>query len=209
MPLKINRTYTDDPSFQSRSTLLRYCFWRGVFVRNHSHAVDRSPLWNESCRTYGRSCFSSSFAQRGGYFIARVAPAKRSDLLRVGFIALALMLVAEFTLGLTLRGVSIAEYSAGRDPIAGTVYYIMLMAFALMPIFVCQEAREHAHPSKLFKNTPVAYANPAAIVPTARVEKPERHHDEVDHRLLTEPIVKNTPPVMIIERATGLCSPNK
>lgn len=138
-----------------------------------------------------------------------VIASRRFDLLKVGFIALAMILVAEFTFVLLLRGISIADYFAERDPIAGTVYYIMLMAFALMPIFVCQEAREHAHPSKLFKNTPVAYANPAAIVPTARVEKPERHHDEVDHRLLTEPIVKNTPPVMIIERATGLCSPNK
>ena len=81
---------------------------------------------------------------------------RRSDLLRVGFIALALMLVAEFTLVLKLRGISIAEYFAGRDPVAGTVYYIMLMAFALMPIFVAKEAREESHPSKLFKNTPVA-----------------------------------------------------
>lgn len=85
-----------------------------------------------------------------------VAPSRRSDLLRVGFIALALMLVAEFTLVLKLRGISIAEYFAGRDPVAGTVYYILLMAFALMPLFVAKKARKESQTSKLFKNTPVA-----------------------------------------------------
>lgn len=56
--------------------------------------------------------------------------------LGMGSIALSLMLLAEFTLVLWLRGLSIRQYSATRDPIAGTVYYITLGAFAVMPLLL-------------------------------------------------------------------------
>ncbi len=59
----------------------------------------------------------------------------RSRRLAMGGIALGLMLVAEFTLGLWIRGMTIHEYFAARDPISGTVYFITLGAFALIPIF--------------------------------------------------------------------------
>jgi hypothetical protein len=54
----------------------------------------------------------------------------------MGGLALCLLLVAEFGLVLWLRGLSIREYVATRDPLSGTVYYVMLAAFALMPLFV-------------------------------------------------------------------------
>ncbi len=56
----------------------------------------------------------------------------------MGFIALGLMLVAEFTLVRWLRGVTVAEYFASRDPVSGAVYYAMLGVFALMPLFVAR-----------------------------------------------------------------------
>jgi hypothetical protein len=59
----------------------------------------------------------------------------RSRRLAVGCIALGLMLVAEFTLGLWIRGTTIREYFAARDPISGTVYFMTLGAFAVIPIF--------------------------------------------------------------------------
>ena len=59
--------------------------------------------------------------------------------LSMGCIALALMLVAEFTLMLRLRGLSIREYLASRDPVSGTVYYVMLGLFAIMPILVARK----------------------------------------------------------------------
>ncbi len=49
--------------------------------------------------------------------------------LGVGCIALGLMLFAEFRLGLWLRGLSVREYLVSRDPVSGTVYYLMLGAF--------------------------------------------------------------------------------
>jgi hypothetical protein len=53
--------------------------------------------------------------------------------LAVGLVALGLLLLAEFTFVLWIRGLTIAEYLAGRDPVAGTVYVVLLAAFALMP----------------------------------------------------------------------------
>ena len=56
--------------------------------------------------------------------------------LGMGGIALGLMLVAEFTLVLRLRGMSISQYLASRDPVAGTVYYPTLGVFAVLPMLV-------------------------------------------------------------------------
>jgi hypothetical protein len=56
--------------------------------------------------------------------------------LGMGGIALVLMLVAEFGLVLWLRGMSIRGYFGSRDPVAGTVYYVMLGVFAVMPLLV-------------------------------------------------------------------------
>ena len=54
----------------------------------------------------------------------------------MGCIALGLMLVAEFRLGLWIRGITIREYFVARDPVSGTVYFMTLGAFAGVPMFV-------------------------------------------------------------------------
>jgi hypothetical protein len=54
----------------------------------------------------------------------------------MGGIALALVLAADFTLVLQLRGLTIGEYLATRDPVSGTVYYLLLALLALMPQLV-------------------------------------------------------------------------
>lgn len=58
--------------------------------------------------------------------------------LGIGAIALVLLLVAEFGLVLWLRGISVKEYIATRDPVSGTVYYMMLAFFAIVPLFVAR-----------------------------------------------------------------------
>ena len=58
--------------------------------------------------------------------------------LGMGGIGLSLLLLAEFGLVLWLRGISIREYLATRDPVSGTVYYVMLGVFAIMPLFVAR-----------------------------------------------------------------------
>ena len=59
--------------------------------------------------------------------------------LGMGCVALALMLVVEFTLVLWLRGLTVTEYFASRDPVSGTVYYVMLGVFAIMPLLVARK----------------------------------------------------------------------
>src|SRR5258708_19181408 len=56
----------------------------------------------------------------------------------MGVIALGLTLVAEFTLVLWLRGLSISDYLAIRGPVAGPVYYVTLGVFAGMPLLVAR-----------------------------------------------------------------------
>jgi hypothetical protein len=65
-------------------------------------------------------------------------PFNPSARLRMGCIALGLMLIAEFTLVLWLRGLSIREYLASRDPVAGIAYHAALGIFALMPLLVAR-----------------------------------------------------------------------
>ena len=56
--------------------------------------------------------------------------------LGVGGIALGFMVVAEFGLAVWVRGLSIRQYFATRDRVSGTVYYVMLGVFAIMPLLV-------------------------------------------------------------------------
>jgi hypothetical protein len=63
-------------------------------------------------------------------------PSTLLNRLGMGFVALFFLLAAEFTLVLRLRRLSIREYFANRDPVSGTVYYVMLIALAIMPLLV-------------------------------------------------------------------------
>jgi len=65
-------------------------------------------------------------------------PPTPSSRLGMGCVALCLMLVREFTLVLWLRGLSIREYLSSRDPVSGTVYYVVLGVFAIMPLLVAR-----------------------------------------------------------------------
>ena len=73
------------------------------------------------------------------WLVRRLAvPSTLFSRLGMGCIALGLLLVAEFTFMLWLRGLSIGEYLANRDPVSGTVYYVMLGVFAIMPLLLAR-----------------------------------------------------------------------
>lgn len=65
-----------------------------------------------------------------------VVPSASLHRLGIGIIALTLLLIAEFSLVLWLRGMTISDYLATRDPVSGTAYYISLGLFAIMPLLV-------------------------------------------------------------------------
>ena len=73
------------------------------------------------------------------FVVRRLAvPPELSVRLALGTVALALMLVAEFTLVLWVRGLSIRDYLASRDPVAETAYYVALLLYAAMPSMVAR-----------------------------------------------------------------------
>ena len=63
-------------------------------------------------------------------------PPLPSRRLAIGCIALALMLLVEFTVVLWIRGMTIGEYFENRDPVSGAAYFLTLGAFAVIPVFV-------------------------------------------------------------------------
>ena len=58
------------------------------------------------------------------------------SLVGTGVTALALLLFAELTVVLKLRDLTLSAYVAGRDPVSGGVYLVMLGLFAAMPWLV-------------------------------------------------------------------------
>lgn len=75
-------------------------------------------------------------------FVTRRFKASRAvEHLYSGLVALILLVGVEFSVVLWLRGSSISEYLAERDPVAGAVYGVMLILFAVMPWLV---SRRHA-----------------------------------------------------------------
>jgi hypothetical protein len=67
-----------------------------------------------------------------------VVPPTPPSRLGMGGVALSLLLIAEFTLVLWLRGLSIRQYLAARDPVSETVYYLMVAVFAVTPFLVAR-----------------------------------------------------------------------
>ena len=67
-------------------------------------------------------------------------PPERGPRLSVGVMAGALLLLAEFTLVLRLRGLTLEEYFATRDPVSGIAYYAAVLLLVLMPLLVNRSA---------------------------------------------------------------------
>ena len=63
-------------------------------------------------------------------------PFSRGPRLLMGVLAFALLLAAEFSLVLPLRGLALEQYFAARDPVSGIAYYLSLVLLASMPLIV-------------------------------------------------------------------------
>ena len=82
--------------------------------------------------------------------VARASVRRHPELTRstkwlgVGMLALAMMLLVEFTVVLRLRGMSLDEYFSTRDPVSGSVYYASLALFTILPFlaFHWRQGRE-------------------------------------------------------------------
>ena len=71
------------------------------------------------------------------WIIQRLAvPLNPLSRLGMGFVAVNLLLIAESTLVLWLRGLSVLEYLSSRDPVSGTAYYLSVAVVAIMPFLI-------------------------------------------------------------------------
>ena len=66
-----------------------------------------------------------------GVISTRLASARQA--IFCGMLALAWLLLTEFTVVLWLRDTTLDAWAAGRDPVAGGAYAVSLVLFALMP----------------------------------------------------------------------------
>jgi hypothetical protein len=67
-------------------------------------------------------------------FIVRKYRLSTSERVAAGAIALAFLIAAELAFALILAGQSLSSYIVSRDPVSGSVYLLMLVVFALMPL---------------------------------------------------------------------------
>jgi hypothetical protein len=70
--------------------------------------------------------------------VKRLCDGRPGIALMIGAVALALLVTAELSAVLRLRGLTFSEYLASRDAVSGTAYLAMLVVFALMPWFVAR-----------------------------------------------------------------------
>jgi hypothetical protein len=66
--------------------------------------------------------------------VRHFGPFASAGRLAIGIIALAFLLAAELGLTVFVQGLTLAQYAASRDAVAGVVYLLSLAAFALMPV---------------------------------------------------------------------------
>lgn len=67
------------------------------------------------------------------WMVRRFGLSKASDRLWVGVLGLALVVLFEIAVVLKLRGLTLTGYLSTRDPVSGTVYYLSLLIFAVIP----------------------------------------------------------------------------
>ena len=70
------------------------------------------------------------------FVVGRFPASHPGSYIASGAVALLFLIIVEFSVVLGIRGLSISEYFAERDPIAGGVYVLMLAVFAAMPWFM-------------------------------------------------------------------------
>jgi p-aminobenzoyl-glutamate transporter AbgT len=67
------------------------------------------------------------------FVVRRFPAARRANYFVSGGVALLLLVCVEFSVVPGIRGLSLSEYFAERDPVAESVYALMLLIFAAMP----------------------------------------------------------------------------
>jgi len=78
-------------------------------------------------------------------FVARrfALPPHARIRLAVGALAFVLLTATELSAAILLQGLSPVQYVAARDPVSGSVYFVLLGVFSLMPWLLARLPRAH------------------------------------------------------------------
>jgi hypothetical protein len=112
-------------------------YFVSVFAAGFVFGVVRTlfvtPVVGESTAELIEAPFMLAVIVTVAWFLARRHRGTRSELLVGGVLAAVLVLVADLAVGIGLRGMSAYAVFFTRDPLAGSVYYILIAVFAVMP----------------------------------------------------------------------------
>lgn len=81
------------------------------------------------------------------FVVQRFPAGRRASYLVSGGVALLLLIVVELTVVVSIRGSTLSQYFAERDPLAGAVYGVMLVIFAAMPWFLARDGAQRKEAS--------------------------------------------------------------
>lgn len=120
----------------ARATLAYFALVFGVgFVLGVARTLWLAPAVGERAAELGEMplmiAASLWIARR---IVARLRAPSGPRRLALGVLALALLLAAECAVVLYVRDVSLGEYAASRDPLAGSAYLLALVVFAAAPV---------------------------------------------------------------------------
>jgi hypothetical protein len=126
--------------FGRRTLLLALLYFAAVFGAGFVFGVIRTlfvtPLVGESTAELIEAPFMLAVIVSVAWFLVQRHRGPRAELAIGGVLAAALVLAADLAVGVGLRGMSAYAVFFERDPLTGSVYYLLIVAFAVMPYFL-------------------------------------------------------------------------
>jgi len=121
----------------ARTLLFAVTYFAVVFAAGFAFGVIRTllvtPAVGESTAELIEAPFMLAVIVAVAWALARRHRGPRAELAISGALAALLVLAADLAVGIGLRGLSAYAVYFERDPLAGSVYYGLIAAFAVMP----------------------------------------------------------------------------
>jgi hypothetical protein len=120
---------------QGRADLLRDHFWCGVCAGHDPGIPGGAASWVRTAELIEEPIMFMVVLLAARWLVRRFTLELLRERLGAGTIGLGLLLTAEYAL-LRAQGLTLREDIARRDAVAGIVYLVMLLVFAVMPAVV-------------------------------------------------------------------------
>jgi hypothetical protein len=128
-----------------RLLLFALYYFAAVFAAGFIFGVIRTllvaPAVGESAAEVLEAPFMLGVIATAAWALAQRHRGPRIELAAGGILAALLVLIADLAVGVGLRGLSPYAVLFDRDPLAGSVYYLLIAVFAVMPYVLGRAAR--------------------------------------------------------------------